>query len=293
MTPPDDTSDPDGWAGLDAALDARADAMTPAERAIAAYLRDHRALIPYETGAAIAAAVGVSEMSVIRFIRSLGYANLKGLKEELRPRTEADARAIDDVMARFRPQSDDHAHLHRSLELELEAIARAYDQATTPRWGHIVGRLIAAERIHVAGFQASQGLAMDFATRLKWVRPSVHFAEGRAGVFSEVLESDPAGRLPRPDRYRLLRAEGDLVGAQGAGGRAADGDRQRSLQQLALRVHRRRAGRAYLDRHILGFAGEPDDRPEPARQFDRGAARRDGHSSVRKTRRVGGPLRRV
>lgn len=187
---PDDA--PAGWARLEAALDGRGEAMTPAERAIAAYLRDNRAIIPYETGATIAAAAGVSEMSVIRFIRSLGYANLKSLKEELRPRNDADARAIDDVMARFRPQSDDHAHLRRSLELELEAVARAYDQATTPRWGRIVGRLVAAERIHVAGFQASQGMAMDFATRLKWVRPGVRFAEARAGVFSEVLESDPA-----------------------------------------------------------------------------------------------------
>ncbi len=192
MTPPDDTPTPVGWARLEAALDRRVDEMTAAERAIAAYLRDNRAMIPYETGATIAAAADVSEMSVIRFIRSLGYANLKSLKEELRPRTDADARAIDEVMARFRPQSDDHEHLRRSLELELEAIARAYDQAMTPRWHRIVSRVVAAERVHVVGFQASQGLAMDFATRLKWVRPGVRFAEARAGIYSEVLESDPA-----------------------------------------------------------------------------------------------------
>lgn len=190
MTPPDDAA-PGGWASLEAALDSRAEAMTPAERAIAAYLRDNRAMIPYETGATIATAAGVSEMSVIRFIRSLGFANLRSLKEELRPRNDADARAIDDVMARFRPQSDDQAHLRRSLALELDAIARAYEQATTARWARIVRRLATAERIHVAGFQASQGLAMDFATRLKWVRPGVRFAESRAGIYSEVLESDP------------------------------------------------------------------------------------------------------
>ena len=34
---------------------------------------------------------------------------------------------------------------------------------------------------------------MDFATRLKWVRPGIRCAEARAGVFSEVLESAPAG----------------------------------------------------------------------------------------------------
>ena len=192
MTSPGDSSAEDGWARLGAALDRRGDDMTAAERAIAAYLRDNCAMIPYETGATIAAAAGVSEMSVIRFIRSLGFGNLRSLKDALRPRTEANARAIDDVMARFRPQSDDHLHLRRSLELELDAIARAYDQAMTPRWHRIVSRLVHADRIHVAGFQASQGLAMDFATRLKWVRPGVRFAEARAGVYSEVLESDPA-----------------------------------------------------------------------------------------------------
>ena len=191
MTQPDDAPAPTGWARLEAALDSRAVGMTAAERAIAGYFRDHRAMIPYETGATIAAAAGVSEMSVIRFIRALGYANLRSLKEELRPRDKANAHAIDSVMARFRPHTDDHANLRRSLELELDAIARAYDQATTPRWGRIVRRLVAAERIHVAGFQASQGLAMDFATRLKWTRPGVRFAEARAGIFSEVLEGQP------------------------------------------------------------------------------------------------------
>jgi DNA-binding MurR/RpiR family transcriptional regulator len=66
MTPRDDAATPDGWARLEAALDRRADEMMAAERAIAAYLRDNRAMIPYETGATIAAAADVSEMSVIR-----------------------------------------------------------------------------------------------------------------------------------------------------------------------------------------------------------------------------------
>lgn len=183
---------PGGWQRLEAALDRRAEAMTPAERAIAAHLRDNRLMIPYETGATIPGAAGVSEMTVIRFVRALGYANLKDLKDDLRPRTADDARAIDDVMERFRSRRDDHAHLHRSLGLELDAIARAYELATTARWARIVHRLAETERVHVVGFQATQGLALDFASRLKYVRPGVRYAEARAGIYSEVLESDPA-----------------------------------------------------------------------------------------------------
>lgn len=182
----------DGWSRLEAALDDRAGQMTPAERAIAGHLRENRLTIPYETGATIAEAAGVSEMTVIRFVRGLGYANLKDLKDDLRPRTDDDARAIDDVMERFRSRRDDHAHLRHSLALELDAVARAYQEATTARWSRIVRQLSDCERIHVVGFQATQGVALDFASRLKYVRPGVRYAEARAGIYSEILESDPA-----------------------------------------------------------------------------------------------------
>lgn len=180
-----------GWAELEAALAAREPAMTPAERAVAAFLRENRRAIPYETGASIAAASGVSEMTVIRFIRALGYANLRDLKDRLRPRPADDAQALDDVLERFRLRRDDLAHLERSLELELRAVARAYQLTTTGRWPRIVELLASRRLVHVAGFQATRGVALDFANRLKYARPGVRFAQASAGIYSEVLESDP------------------------------------------------------------------------------------------------------
>lgn len=43
----------------------------------------------------------------------------------------------------------------------------------------------------MVGFQASKGLELDFATRLKYARGSVRFAENHSGGYSEVLENPP------------------------------------------------------------------------------------------------------
>jgi DNA-binding MurR/RpiR family transcriptional regulator len=49
--------------------------------------------------------------------------------------------------------------------------------------------------IHMVGFQATQGIALDFASRMKYVRAGIRAAHGSAGVFAEVLEGNPATTL--------------------------------------------------------------------------------------------------
>ena len=180
-----------GAEGLDAALRRRAVDLSPAEQSITDYLRQNLKAIPFETNASIAENAGVSEMSVLRFIRSLGYANLKALKAQLRTRPTAESKAVDDALDRFRVRNDNVEHLRESLQLELQAVVRAYELVGDERWPRIVELLTTRKNIYVVGFQASKGLAMDFASRLKYARPGVRFAEGTAGTFSEVLESSP------------------------------------------------------------------------------------------------------
>ena len=179
-----------GWNELEAALAAREASLTPAARSIAAYFRENASTLPYETGAGLARAIGVSEMTIIRFVRDLGYANLRDLKNRLRPRS-GDAEALDDVGERFTHQSIDIGHLTRSLSLELEGVQRAYEMTTVERWPRIVELLAKRHAVYVAGFQATQGVALDFSSRLKYVRPGVRFADDATGVHSDILEAAP------------------------------------------------------------------------------------------------------
>ncbi len=64
--------------------------------------------MPYNTGAQMSAAIGVSEMTLIRFLRSMNYANLRDLKAQLRP-SATDTAPLDDVAVRFTSHSADAA----------------------------------------------------------------------------------------------------------------------------------------------------------------------------------------
>ena len=65
-------------------LNELAQSLTPAERQLAAYVRDNCETIAFETGASLAEKCGVSPNTVSRFLRRMGYNGLKSLKEELR-----------------------------------------------------------------------------------------------------------------------------------------------------------------------------------------------------------------
>src|SRR5690242_2462105 len=57
---------------------------TRAEHAIASYILGNLGEIPFETGASLAKKVGVSELTVGRFCRTLGYERFKDLKGDLK-----------------------------------------------------------------------------------------------------------------------------------------------------------------------------------------------------------------
>jgi len=158
-----------------------------AEQAIAKYLLDNMVEVPFETGATIAEAAGVSEASVARFARRLGFADLKDLKRNLR-RTRVD---LDNASSRFRIGGPNQERLARSLQMEQAALAAAYGLAHGKLWDQMVALVAESEHVNCVGFQAVKGLALDFSTRLRWVRGGVRFAEGLGGTFSEILTEEP------------------------------------------------------------------------------------------------------
>jgi DNA-binding MurR/RpiR family transcriptional regulator len=176
---------------LDARLRAGWLRFARAEQAIARYLLDNMDEVPFETGAVIASAAGVSEASVARFVRRLGFADLKDLKRDLRHRNRTKGAALDNAEARFRIGGLEQERLARSLRMEQEALAAAYELAHGKVWDRMVKLLAETDRVNCVGFQAVKGLALDFSTRLRWVRGGVRFAEGVGGTYSEILTENP------------------------------------------------------------------------------------------------------
>ena len=162
----------------------RYDSFTMSERMIANFLLENMSGVPFETAASIGARVGVSAMTVGRFLKSLGYHRLSALKQDLRD-------GLGDAPWLLAPATG--AGLDERLRAETAAIAGVYRLATTPEWQVVAQLLAGARRVFVAGFQSERGLAMGLANQLGYVRPGVRLVDTAAGTFGEITTEADAG----------------------------------------------------------------------------------------------------
>lgn len=178
---------------LAAALEAARRAGSRSERAIAGYFLHHLAALPFETAASVARKIGVSESSVGRFCRALGYAHFKALKAGLQADTGDGPWLIGDHLRAFHGQAlQGDAALAQGMERELAAIAANYELAAAPEFARAAARLARCPAVWIAGFQTERGHAADLAQTLQYLRPGVQLADLAGGHFAEVLLADPA-----------------------------------------------------------------------------------------------------
>lgn len=187
---------PDEVLPILAKIRARQRSLTRSERAIAAYLTAHARDLPFETAASIARKVGVSPMTVGRFLRSLGYEGVPGVKAELGSIHQQLPWLIGERYQRISARSGDALSGHdlgHSLDLEMRALMDIYELARGSRFADAARRIAAADRVYVAGFQTVRGVALDCAQRLDYVRPGVRFLEGANGTYGELF-ADKGGK---------------------------------------------------------------------------------------------------
>lgn len=177
-----------------------------ADKAIASYMSSSLSELPFETAASIAGKVKVSEATVGRFCRSIGYENFRALKEDLKAHVGDHPWLMSDRLNELRKNSEnDEAHLARGMEMEIAALVSVYELATTLKWKTAVKRLAQTETVFVAGFQTERGIAQYFANQLQYVRDGVRMMDLAGGNFAELLASDRSACLVMFEARRYSR----------------------------------------------------------------------------------------
>ena len=166
-----------------------------ADKALASYMLAQMPSLPFETAASLAEKVSLSEPTVGRFCRTLGYKSLKDLKANLAEEIGDRPWLISDRLRDFQQRSlagDDQ--LARSLQLEIAGLVRIYELAQSEEWKRVARRLATASSVCVTGFQTERGLAQYLANQLQYLRDGVHLADLAAGNFSDLLLSGETER---------------------------------------------------------------------------------------------------
>ena len=162
-------------------LKSRWETFTTSEQKIATYLLHNLGGIPFETAASLGKRVGVSAMTVGRFLRNLGYEGLGDLKEELRG--DAPWQAL--YMSPSPPADADF--VSESLQAEIRGLNDVHALVRAPEWKPIVSLLATADDVSIVSFQHGRFLGLGFAALLQHVRPHVYFAEGIDGSYTDML----------------------------------------------------------------------------------------------------------
>ena len=164
-----------------------------ANRAIATYMLANISEVPFETARTIAGKVGVSEPTVGRFCRALGYQHFKHLKADLKTDIADTPWLVGDRLREFQQASKKGGgDLARSLELEVAALVKVYELARSEHMKAVVTRLATRASIFIVGFQSERGIAVTMAHLLQYIRDGVHLVDHSSGNFSDVLLADPA-----------------------------------------------------------------------------------------------------
>ena len=180
-----------------------------ADRAIATYMLADLPGLPFETAASVAAKVGVSEPTVGRFCRTLGYGGFKDLKEHLRRDVGDRPWLIGDRLEALRARMGAEGGLARGLEREMAALVAVYELAHGPAWEAATRRLARAPAVFATGFQTERGVAEIFVHQLQYLRDGVRVLDLAGGSFAELLarEGDAALVLFEARRYSRLALE--------------------------------------------------------------------------------------
>jgi len=158
---------------------------TPSEQKLATYFLNHLRELPFETAASIGERVNVSPMTVGRYIRKLGYTDLRGIKDELRANSGGNSWNVDEALKM--------AHVEAPLKARIEDVQNVYKLPQTAEWPRIVSMIATAPEVYVASFQLGRFMGLGFASFLHRLRPRVFFCDGADGSYTHVLLDSPPG----------------------------------------------------------------------------------------------------
>ncbi len=161
--------------------------LTPAAQTVARLILDDPAMVARSTITEISAVSGISEATIVRTARSLGFAGYSQLRFALAAAVarQAPERLVPGDLAPDDPLTDVIAKVTNA---ESQALADTAAQLDPDRLGAVVDIVAGARRVDVYGVAASGLVAADMAQKLMRIGLSAHcFTDAHLALTSAAL----------------------------------------------------------------------------------------------------------
>ncbi len=169
--------------------------LSKSERALANFLLTNPDCLIVESATSLASKVGVSAMTVSRFIRKIGFKNFSQAKNSIKAQffgpVMAQAGGIEQRYQLYGCGVEFEAWEAENLELELAAIRQVHNLRKSEVWHRCVELLVAADAVYLASYQVVSHIGIGFSAQLEFVRPRVRFLDGLGASYGQLF-SDPS-----------------------------------------------------------------------------------------------------
>ncbi|HCL79474.1 MAG TPA: hypothetical protein DIC53_05855 [Synergistaceae bacterium] len=172
-------------------ITSRTKEMTASQLRIAEYVLGTPEDAVFLTAKQLAERVGVSEATVIRFARFLGFSGYQEFYTAMTTFLMDRLSTLRRLAEYAAPQGN--GLFERAIQKDMDTLARA--QAALPSESlKRAGKLLAeAPAVYIAGYRSSHSLAYYLAFYLSWILPNVHIL--RTDIPFEMLSNAPKGSV--------------------------------------------------------------------------------------------------
>ncbi|WP_028752745.1 MurR/RpiR family transcriptional regulator [Rhizobium leucaenae] len=160
---------------------------TPAERRIAKYFSEHLNELPFETASSVADRLELSPMTVGRFLRSLGYQGLDGIKVHLRENVAPVALQLPNILEQLQKDANEGRPIAGQIAEQVEMLQHIYNLTAQPQWLDAVATILSASEVFVTAHLSLASLGRHLCNRLAFARDHVQFLDGANGSYIELL----------------------------------------------------------------------------------------------------------
>lgn len=130
-------------------------------------------------------------MTVGRFLRSLGYHGLDGIKVHLKENAPSLTSQLPNILEQLQKDASEGHLLATQIAEQVEMLQHIYNLANQPQWHDAVATILASTNVFVASHPSLAGVGRYFSDRLTFARDQVLFLDGANGSYIELF-GEPA-----------------------------------------------------------------------------------------------------
>lgn len=175
-------------------INKRSAELTNSQKIVAHYLSENVSVIAFNTLDELAAKIGVSTTTVIRFARSLGYRGYSDMQQDIQ-RSLQDKAGLPERFSDSASNLNGDQLLLDSFQNEVNNLNQTLAGLDKGILDEATSAIIQARHVYTVGMRGAFSLAHFFATRLGQVREYVRLIQAIGDIYPEEINGAGEGDL--------------------------------------------------------------------------------------------------